>query len=374
MYRVQRFQTTVTIPVNNDTQDAPLLGANGRNSQLNGILKGITIDAPALTGTAYTLWLLGQRGEVLFTKSGNVESQLTYIDKDSNNRPLEIPVSLQGVAPFRIKSTGTPDATGVLTFSNNGAIADGDTVTIGDQVYRFKETLAAANDVLIEPDVAASAVLTSDNTNPDDGDQVVVNDKTYTFKTALTPTAGEILIGADANETLANLRAAVNGLAGEGTTYATGTEQPTDVTAGAVDTDNHTLTFTADTPGTGGNSYPKSETSAHLDYDGAGANFTGGAWSGDATLGNLADAINLEDGGGESGTKYHEDTLENAYVSAGAVTSHAITVTAKDEVDDPADVDTLESSARLSWGAETLEGGGEEVERTFNIDLLIDRG
>ena len=495
-FRIQRFQTTVTIPVNNDTEDAPIL--SGNSNQLNGILKGITVNAPALTGTSFTIWIRGQRGETLFTKTTLVEAALNYIGIDANNHPLSIPLSLMEVSPVRIKSVGTADATGVLTYADDAGIVNLSTVTIGDQVYRLRTSLAAANDVLIEPVVSATAVLTSDNVNVDANDQVEAGAKTYTFETALTeakatgvvtstangiPVDGEtttigtrvyrykdilaqvddvkigatgeatlnnlraainltgtegveyfagqtihatvtapsvavlnaadydlalsaktigvvgnaivlseaatnitvsgagflaggvdaivneVLIGSDADDSLLNLKKAINHEAGEGTKYSTGTTANADLTCGAIIA--HAVILTAAVGGPSGNSLAKSETSAHLDYDGAGAFLTGGDWGGDATLDNLINAIN---GGAGSGTKYHAGTAVNAYVAAGARVGHATTVTAVEGVDDPADVDTLENSASLSWGAATLVGGGEAGARVFNVDLLIDRG
>lgn len=52
--------------------------------------------------------------------------------------------------------------------------------------------------------------ITSNNTNVSDGDTLTVGGKTYTFKTALTPTEGEVLIGANADASLLNLIRAIN--------------------------------------------------------------------------------------------------------------------------------------------------------------------
>lgn len=370
MFRIQRYTTTVTIPVNNDTEDAPVL--SGKTDQLNGLLRGITINAPALTGSSYVLTILGQRGETLFTKSSIVEAVKTFIGIDANNHPLRIPLSLRGVTPVRIKSTGTPDATGTLTFSNLGAILDGKTVTIGDVVYTFKTTLTgAANEIQIVADVAASAVLTWDNAvNVTDGKKVTAGAVEYTFKTALTDgiVANEVLIGSDGDDSLLNLKKAINAEAGGGTKYGSATVVNPDVSCGAVT--SHAVTMTAKVAGTSGNSLAKAEDDAHLDFDGVGAFFTGGAWSGDATLTNLKLAINHE---ATEGTNYGTGTVANPYVQSAAMASHAIVVTAVDAVDDPADVDTLEDSTVLAWGAATLVGGGEAGARVFDVDLLIDR-
>lgn len=368
-FRIQRYQTQVVLPINNDKEDSANV------DQLNGVLKGITVVAPDLTGSSFTLSILGQRGEVLFSKASLAKAATTYIGVDANNNPLEIPMSIMGEQVVRVKVAGTSDGTGVLTFANNGALADGDLVTIGSQVYRAKSTLAAAYDFLLEPDVAATAVLTWANTvNVTDGKKVVVGAVEYTYKTALTDgiVANEVLIGSDGDDSLLNLKKAVNAEAGGGVKYGSATVVNPGVTAGAVT--SHAITFTAKVAGTTGNSLAKSTDEATLDWDGAGATFTGGAWSGDDTLANLADAINLEDAGGEAGVKYHADTPANTTVTAGAVIAHAVTVTAVETVDAPDDVATTETSARLAWGADTLVGGGEAAERTFDIDLLIDRG
>jgi hypothetical protein len=63
-----------------------------------------------------------------------------------------------------------------------------------------------------------SATLTI-ATQPTDGDTVTIAGVTFTFKTTLGSTAGNVLIGADAAAARANLRAAVLGLSGAGTTY-----------------------------------------------------------------------------------------------------------------------------------------------------------
>lgn len=54
---------------------------------------------------------------------------------------------------------------------------------------------------------------------PTDGDTVTINGYQFTMKTALTPTAWEVLIGANATASGANLAAAINGGAWAGTTY-----------------------------------------------------------------------------------------------------------------------------------------------------------
>ncbi len=56
-------------------------------------------------------------------------------------------------------------------------------------------------------------------TQPTDGDTVVISGVTYTFKTSLGTAAGNVLIGANAAAARANLKSAVEGTSGAGSTY-----------------------------------------------------------------------------------------------------------------------------------------------------------
>lgn len=121
--------------------------------------------------------------------------------------------------------------------------------------------------------VAATATLTSTGTALTDADTVTIGDRVYTYKTVLTGAADEVLIGA-ATASLTNLKSAVNGTAGAGTTYGTGTVAHADVTAGTL-TGTTVLDFEASTPGAAGNSLTKAETSTNLSWN-AGETFSGG--------------------------------------------------------------------------------------------------
>ena len=142
-------------------------------------------------------------------------------------------------------------------------------VAVGDKLY-----MAAA-------DVKAQATITSDTTSPSDGDTVTIGSTVYTFKTALTtdPAAVpyEVLIGVSAAVALDNLKSAINGTAGEGTTYGTGTvAHPT---FEATDNANTTQKILARTAGATYNSTATTETSSHLAW-GASTAF-GGLLKGD---------------------------------------------------------------------------------------------
>lgn len=123
---------------------------------------------------------------------------------------------------------------------------------------------------------------------------VVIGSRTYTFKTALTGAANEVLIGASAAASLDNLKSAINGSAGAGTTYGTGTTAHADVTA-TTNTDT-TQVVEAKVTGTDGNSIATTETCANVAWGGAtlasGANPTAGEFTtaltaaiNDATIG-----------------------------------------------------------------------------------------
>ena len=218
----------------------------------------------------------------------------------------------------------------VLTSNNTNPTA-AEQVVIGAKTYTFVEALT---------EVKASGVLTSDETNPADGDTVTIGAKVYTFRTVLEPrfgwVANEILIGATADDTLDNLKAAINGETGEQTKYSPGTTASTEMTSSEVAA--HALTLTAIVPGVAGNSLAKAESSAHLDWDGTGAVMTGGIAStanevligadANATLANLKAAVN---GAAGAGTTYAYATVASTQVTAGAIntTSHTLAIAAQ---------------------------------------------
>ena len=128
-----------------------------------------------------------------------------------------------------------------------------------------------SNDLITEH---ATGTITSTG-NPAAGEQVVLGSVTYTFRASLT-TGGlpnEVLIGAAATNTLDNLKAAVNGTAGAGTTYGAGTVAHPDIIAGQKTAT--TIVFHARLAGTAGNSLASTETSTVLSF--GGTTLSGGA-------------------------------------------------------------------------------------------------
>jgi hypothetical protein len=132
--------------------------------------------------------------------------------------------------------------------------------------------------------IAASKVLTATLITVANTQTVVIGGQTYTFNTSLTNTANNVLIGADTTAMMLNLSRAINGGAGAGTLYGTGTVANASVSA-TVST--NTLTATALVAGTSGNSIAISET------------LTNSAWAGGATT--LS--------GGEAGSTVGQVTL-----------------------------------------------------------------
>lgn len=115
--------------------------------------------------------------------------------------------------------------------------------------------------------------------NPTDGETVTLGTQTYTFKTALTPTADEVLIGADIDESLENLAlATVASGEGAGTKYAAATVANT--SAYGEQTTAGVMLATAIAAGTAGNAIATTETLAN------------GSWTSTTLAGGTANALN----------------------------------------------------------------------------------
>lgn len=147
---------------------------------------------------------------------------------------VRITASSQGAfVSFSQAASKSPVRASQTLTSDNTAVADGDTVTIGSTVYRYKNTIAQAYDV----------------------------HRTGTVDTDL-----------------GNLIKAINGTGTVGTDYFAGTAVHPTVFAGTTIT-SHAFTVYAKAFGTAGNSIATTETSAHLSWgsttlaSGADANF-----------------------------------------------------------------------------------------------------
>lgn len=114
--------------------------------------------------------------------------------------------------------------------------------------------------------VKATGVLTSSGVFQNN-ETVTIDDIVYTFKTTLTGAAFEVLIGASAAASLDNLKSAINGTAGAGSTYGTGTWAHDKVTA-TTNTDT-AQTVEALYVGTYANTIATTETCANVAWGAA---------------------------------------------------------------------------------------------------------
>lgn len=196
-FKIQRYNKTITVPLGANTiKSTPL-------NPVNGILKGLTVRPPAsITGSSYAIKVLDYAGQVMFSKSTLAAGSTAGIFTDANDMYINIPIANNAdVALFQIDIAGDTTPSGVLTSDNSGNVTNGKKVTIGDIVYTFKTALS------------------------------------------VTPTAYEVLIGSDADDTLLNLKKAINAEAGAGTKYGVGTVANPYVTSGNVTA--HAITVTA---------------------------------------------------------------------------------------------------------------------------------
>lgn len=110
--------------------------------------------------------------------------------------------------------------------------------------------------------VKSTGLLTASD-NPAPGDTVTLGVAVYTFRAALTAPF-DVLIGADAQTSLTNLAAAINGDDGEGTVYGSGTTQNTKAFANVASAS--TMLATARQGGLGGNAIASTKTSSVLGW------------------------------------------------------------------------------------------------------------
>ena len=114
--------------------------------------------------------------------------------------------------------------------------------------------------------VAASATATMAGDVADDGDVFVIGGRTYRFKDTMAQ-ANDVKIGATIAATMGNLVAAINGTGTEGVEYYAGTAASGLVTSSAPDTG--AITLTATQAGTIGNSILISTTVAEITLSGS---------------------------------------------------------------------------------------------------------
>ncbi len=200
----------------------------------------------------------------------------------------QITVDLDGVQIYQYDDTDITDPFEPL----NNRVANSNCVrpymlVIGyiaednDQVSNISGTKDVPQVTVRVEDVTSTALDTVDATgvltlagNAANNETVVINGKTYTFQTSLTDSDGNVLIGANASDSIDNLIAAITLGDGVGTKYATATTLHTTMTAAAGAGD--TMNAVARVPGTAGNSFGTTETLATGGSQWANATLTGG--------------------------------------------------------------------------------------------------
>lgn len=196
-----------------------------------------------------TATILVQDGSVVTERYANcvVDSLDISVDKDL----ASCKIGLVGNAPDT--STITSSYTQDTLFSRNQLIAS------------FGASLTAALGTNASGTVTFSAT-------PSNNDTITIGNfagpaTVYTMKTALTGAAYEVLIGASASTALDNLKSAINGTSGEGSTYGVGTMRNSSVVA--TTKTSSTLVVQANMPGTAGNALATTDTGANISWGAA---------------------------------------------------------------------------------------------------------
>ncbi len=228
-----------------------------------------TGSTPIIDGSAVTGWFDAVRltkGAALYT--ANFATPTAALTSDANTSLL-----------LNFDSSSNPDESTnafVGTLRNSAAVI----FPADSEAYQTIQSLDPDDDDFVEAElVAATGTLTLTD-QPLDTETVTLGSFTYTFQTALVDAAYNVLIGADAEESLDNLLAAVNLEAGAGTTYGTATALNTD--AFLTDLTGLQVFATARAAGAAGNSLASTET------------LTNGAWSAATLLGGLDIPTNSE--------------------------------------------------------------------------------
>lgn len=202
-----------------------IVSSTGSGANLTAILTGSEISSIAVNDP---------NGDDSFSESDNLELSVKYLDEvlfaDGGTNP-KISATFDGNAPQVSKDFSLVNPlSGYADFNH---------------VYRY--TVEAVG-------TQATSTLTTAG-QPSDSQVVVAASATYTFKTALTPTAGEVLIGATNAASVVNLINAINSdPATSGISYAAATTPNLSVTASA-NADPLKMNITAIKTGTDANAF-----------------------------------------------------------------------------------------------------------------------
>lgn len=258
---------------------------------------------------------------------------------------------------------------------------------------------------VIVPGSHAESVITSDTTNVADGETVTIGSTVYRFKDTMLA-AYDVKIGASAAASLDNLKAAINASGTPGTEYFAGTAaHPSVVATTNADT---TQKIVARVPGTAANTLATTETSGHLSW----ADTTLGGGTGTSNPGAASDTVTIDsvvysfvdvlsetnapaaaianqvlfgassaealdnlklaiNAGATAGTNYSTGTVVHPTVTATTNSNTEQTVEAKVKGTAAHSIAVSKSMANGAWGAGNLAGG---VNGTVGIanEVLVD--
>src|SRR5882724_4303159 len=224
------------------------------------VADGALAQVTNLLNRAVTLATESANGTVSDTQRGALDNEFTAIKSEIN----------------RIGSNTTFNGTQVFS----AAATD---IFLSDSTSTGSSTISAVTGALTSLGIGLGA--NASNVLSAAGKVVVLGTQTYTFAAA-AGAANTVTIGATTADTLANLAAAVNGSAGAGVAYGSGTVANVDVSALAGPS---TVTFTAKVAGVVGNAVVSTTDDSTFCFSNAGG-LTGGAGSAGLTTAAAAQA------------------------------------------------------------------------------------
>ena len=204
---------------------------------VGGATKGVEDEAVLIRNPGELIDIFGPP----VTSDYGLQAALQYLAKGDNLRYMRVADST-AVAADRTASgtsggTAAVKATGDVTFTASTNPADGETIVMRDGADAVAATTQVELTGAVQPADAATLIL-DDQTNP-----AVTFEFDSDSSVSETDTLRQVVIGANATETMANLLAAIN-------------NAPTlDITANDITTGDPEIELTAGQPGTVGNTY-----------------------------------------------------------------------------------------------------------------------
>jgi flagellin len=215
------------------------------------VADGSLAQVTTLLNRAITLATESATGTVSNTQRNALDAEFTAIKAEIDR--IGTNTTFNGTGVF----TNTPTSIFLSDSTSGGA---GTISTTTGLLSSASLGLVAGTITTNVPAVAATATVSATGL-PSASETINVAGQTYTFVSSLTGAANQVLIGGTMAATMSNLAAAINGTAGAGTTYGTGTTANANASAVPAGT---VLTLTAKTAGTAGNSLALSSTSSVL--------------------------------------------------------------------------------------------------------------